>query len=79
MLSHNTPQEYPTAQNRHRLAEASMRRFIQHSAASRHARHWVCTGCGTAHASMFPEECLSCGATALEFAYASPAEHEAAS
>jgi len=34
-------------------------------------QHWICPGCGTTHAGMLPEECQSCGATWLEFEYAS--------
>jgi rubrerythrin len=88
MISHNTPQEYPVAQNRYHLADASMRRFAQPASSARQSRqprqtrqprHWVCSGCGTAHAGMFPEECLNCGATALEFEYTSPADQPAAS
>lgn len=33
---------------------------------------WICENCGAAHAEKLPEECRSCGATALEFWYSSP-------
>ncbi|HEY1353825.1 MAG TPA: hypothetical protein VGF67_29805 [Ktedonobacteraceae bacterium] len=39
-------------------------------------RHWICPGCGTTHAVVVPEECQSCGASGLEFAYTSPGSQE---
>lgn len=34
-------------------------------------QRWICPGCGTPYTVTLPEECQSCGATGLEFEYAS--------
>lgn len=39
-------------------------------------QHWICSGCGTTHAVVLPEECQGCGASGLEFAYTSPTHQE---
>lgn len=70
MISHNTPQQFPTHPYRPSLGEAASWLVEQRTKEELFTRHWVCMGCGTTHARMLPEECESCGATALEFEYA---------
>jgi rubrerythrin len=77
MLSHNTTPHHITNQQRHPLDAAAMRRLERPTQAELATRHWICIGCGTAHSVILPEECQTCGATALEFEYASASEMEA--
>jgi len=85
MTLHNTPQPHTTDQNRPFLADATMRLLEQQAKAAMRlleqrakvalpVYRWICGGCGMTHAGMLPEECESCGATALEFHYSSPIE-----
>lgn len=76
MIPQNMPQQYTSAQNRYHPVHPSIHRSAQQRQPAHLDRHWVCTGCGTAHASMLPEECVNCGATALEFEYAPLFEQE---
>lgn len=71
MFPHSTPQQQGSQPNMPLLSDETRRFFEQtHTALLPH--YWICTGCGTAHTRMLPEECRSCGATALEFEYALP-------
>jgi rubrerythrin len=71
MFPYNTPQQQATTQNKYVLANGAMR-LIEQTQEVLLPHHWICTGCGTTHARQLPEECQSCGATALEFEYALP-------
>ena len=71
MISSHTTQQHIPMQNKHSLANTAI--HLPARVALR-VRRWICAGCGMAHAGSFPEECESCGATALEFQYAPPAE-----
>lgn len=68
MTIHNTTPQYAADQNKYPLAKAARRLLEQETSST---RRWICSGCGTAHGSILPEECKNCGATALEFRYAS--------
>lgn len=72
MLNSHSPQQHTTSQHTYPLTDEAMHRFEQRA----HRGHqWVCGGCGMTHAVILPEECESCGATALEFQYASSTEN----
>lgn len=77
MIPHNIPQQRATVQNKHSLADATLRLAEQQMKAAPLTQHWVCTGCGTVHTRMLPEECAGCGATALEFDYSSSSAKQA--
>lgn len=74
MIHHSTTQNSATHSNQHSSEDAV--RYLR-SRGALLSNHWVCSGCGTPHEKSLPEECKSCGATALEFVYAIPAETEA--
>ena len=69
MISRSTTQQHPTHQHGHPLGDATAHLLAQRSKEELSTRHWVCAGCGTIHVDILPEECESCGATALEFEY----------
>lgn len=71
MNMQNTNPHYTADHNRYPLTEAARRLLEQEE---QPAQHWICSGCGTAHGRILPEECKNCGATALEFQYSSPAD-----
>ena len=62
--SSNTQQQHG-----HPLGDAVARLLARRSKEELSIYHWICAGCGTVYADILPEECKSCGATALEFEY----------
>jgi len=64
---------YSTDQNKYPIAHAAARLSEQSTPQTPLSHHWICAGCGAAHAKILPEECQNCGATALEFEYSAPA------
>jgi rubrerythrin len=73
MLNSHSPQQHTTSEPAYPLTKAALRRFEQQEL---RGHHWVCGGCGMTHAVILPEECENCGATALEFQYASSTENK---
>lgn len=69
MFTQNTSQQYPAEQSAYPLSDATMRLLERRAEETRLMHRWICGNCGTAHGRILPEECKSCGATALEFQY----------
>jgi len=74
MMNHHTTQQHSTNQSQRHLVNSASYPFDSSAQAALLAHYWSCTGCGTAHVRVLPEECINCGATALEFKYMVPGE-----
>lgn len=72
-MSQNSTQHYSMYPDRHSLESIGYPQVTE----AFFAHHWICSSCGMAHQRKLPEECESCGATALEFEYSAPTEAQA--